>query len=724
MIGHRYKMIGACVRQVRRSAAIASGMACRWSPATIGAPPSELARRCTPAAGGDPANPDDSRANAHGGCRAIPWRQVGRSAAITSVVARRWSRATRGAPPGELARRCTAAAGGDPANADDAGATVHCGSRPIPWQRYRVSSLQTSVQSKFSRYQVPSVKSTLHALKFSRSYSTIVPFTKVDEGFAVLNVSYIPSFMYLANWNDPLWNPKSKWPSSNSEFTTHNLYWSRSRKPHTCSVDVESNYMEYVAFRTDLIRWNLDLDELRSFWIDGNLENGDRSNFQHYYCQFCKHGNELTFEPVHYFDNVRGMFRRIEPFLNDIPRDTVLSKSELSTYLPFDSKVKLMRVDCSPLLWVKEISVYHTLDGHLLYKKGVRFGGYDTTSKEWTDYMARTGHNLSEPLIFLPIACVYGPRNFKESDVLPIVNSNESLQEIHNESGNLLPVVNAYETLTESDKESVKGDILLPIVNDVPIVNADETLPIVNADDTLPESDKEARKNDILIPVVNAETLPESDKESDKETEKSEDTNLALRIDQPASLTENNNIEENSVLRSGKEFLVEIEKLFTKSDKSYPLPFISKRYLRAQVERMSSSLASAWGYLDCQNCQSHTGCQRWLQNVDQSFRCRFSRFSDFGPTTPVDADLDFTRLDTKLPTIIVLAKFAVDQYNKENKSNLVYSTLFGAIAFTKAQGTKYELVIFAANNGDLRDYNAGLWFDGNEKRLILFKENE
>ncbi|KAI3456546.1 hypothetical protein Pfo_013209 [Paulownia fortunei] len=91
---------------------------------------------------------------------------------------------------------------------------------------------------------------------------------------------------------------------------------------------------------------------------------------------------------------------------------------------------------------------------------------------------------------------------------------------------------------------------------------------------------------------------------------------------------------------------------------------------------------------------------------------------------PPDSDFGFVPLNTKDPKVIELAKFAIDEYNKEHNSKLVYTTVFEAISTKAAEGTNYGLVVAATANKEVNDYNVNVWVDKDAKKLVVFKQNE
>ncbi|KAK4439435.1 hypothetical protein Salat_0278400 [Sesamum alatum] len=94
------------------------------------------------------------------------------------------------------------------------------------------------------------------------------------------------------------------------------------------------------------------------------------------------------------------------------------------------------------------------------------------------------------------------------------------------------------------------------------------------------------------------------------------------------------------------------------------------------------------------------------------------------PALSPDADIGFVPLNTKDPVVIGLAKFALDEYNKNQNAKLVFTALFEAVSADTAQGTTYGLVIAATNNNQLNDYDAKVLVNKDGKKLVVFKQNE
>ncbi|KAK6149670.1 hypothetical protein DH2020_017195 [Rehmannia glutinosa] len=114
-----------------------------------------------------------------------------------------------------------------------------------------------------------------------------------------------------------------------------------------------------------------------------------------------------------------------------------------------------------------------------------------------------------------------------------------------------------------------------------------------------------------------------------------------------------------------------------------------------------------------------------LFSVSTAFDGRKALAPDAADSPSPSVDWGFVPLNTKDPKVIELAQFAIDQYNKEHNSKLVYTALFEAIAVSIPQGTKYGLIVAATSpNNELNDYTVNVLVDTNNKKLVFFQENQ
>ncbi|KAL7088546.1 hypothetical protein ACP275_13G133700 [Erythranthe tilingii] len=88
-------------------------------------------------------------------------------------------------------------------------------------------------------------------------------------------------------------------------------------------------------------------------------------------------------------------------------------------------------------------------------------------------------------------------------------------------------------------------------------------------------------------------------------------------------------------------------------------------------------------------------------------------------------NLGFVPINTEDPKVVAIAKFAIEEYNKEHKANLVYSTVFEAISAEDAQGTrKYALVVAATDNKVLNDYSVSVVVAKGSEKVLAFQQNK
>ncbi|KAG8385833.1 hypothetical protein BUALT_Bualt03G0086300 [Buddleja alternifolia] len=113
-----------------------------------------------------------------------------------------------------------------------------------------------------------------------------------------------------------------------------------------------------------------------------------------------------------------------------------------------------------------------------------------------------------------------------------------------------------------------------------------------------------------------------------------------------------------------------------------------------------------------------------LFGVSTAFGGRKTLAPAEAPGPEAGYDFGFVPLDRNDPKMIELAKFAIDEYNKEHNTKLVYTSLFEAISTESAQGTTYGLVVAATDNTGLNDYSVKVLVDKeDDKKIIVFAEN-
>ncbi|KAL2495540.1 cysteine proteinase inhibitor 1-like [Forsythia ovata] len=83
---------------------------------------------------------------------------------------------------------------------------------------------------------------------------------------------------------------------------------------------------------------------------------------------------------------------------------------------------------------------------------------------------------------------------------------------------------------------------------------------------------------------------------------------------------------------------------------------------------------------------------------------------------------DLTPADPKDPKVVELAKFAINEQNKEFKTNLKFDHVSKAATFQVVQKTTYVLIIFARDGSILGTYDAQVLLNGNSKKLVAFSK--
>ncbi|KAL2495541.1 cysteine proteinase inhibitor 1-like [Forsythia ovata] len=84
------------------------------------------------------------------------------------------------------------------------------------------------------------------------------------------------------------------------------------------------------------------------------------------------------------------------------------------------------------------------------------------------------------------------------------------------------------------------------------------------------------------------------------------------------------------------------------------------------------------------------------------------------------SDTGFKPADPKDPKVVEVAVYAIDEHNKEAKTNLKFDHVLKA-AFQVAQETTYSLVIVSS---DEYNYEAVVLLNGDSKKLISFRKQK
>ncbi|KAL7130412.1 hypothetical protein ABFS83_13G132300 [Erythranthe nasuta] len=88
-------------------------------------------------------------------------------------------------------------------------------------------------------------------------------------------------------------------------------------------------------------------------------------------------------------------------------------------------------------------------------------------------------------------------------------------------------------------------------------------------------------------------------------------------------------------------------------------------------------------------------------------------------------NLGFVPINPEDPKVVAIAKFAIEEYNKERNANLVYATVYEALYAEDAQGTrKYALVVAATDNKVLNDYSVSVVVAKGSQKVVAFQENK
>ncbi|KAL8032969.1 hypothetical protein ABFX02_13G132400 [Erythranthe guttata] len=89
-------------------------------------------------------------------------------------------------------------------------------------------------------------------------------------------------------------------------------------------------------------------------------------------------------------------------------------------------------------------------------------------------------------------------------------------------------------------------------------------------------------------------------------------------------------------------------------------------------------------------------------------------------------NLGFVPINPEDPKVVAIAKFSIEEYNKEHNANLVYSTVYEALYAEDAQGTrKYALVVAATtDNKVLNDYSVSVVVAKGSQKVVAFEQNK
>ncbi|KAL2495578.1 cysteine proteinase inhibitor 1-like [Forsythia ovata] len=85
------------------------------------------------------------------------------------------------------------------------------------------------------------------------------------------------------------------------------------------------------------------------------------------------------------------------------------------------------------------------------------------------------------------------------------------------------------------------------------------------------------------------------------------------------------------------------------------------------------------------------------------------------------SDTGFKPADPKDPKVVEVAEYAIDEHNKEAKTNLKFDHVLKA-AFQVVQETTYSLIVAANDGTTLDNYNVVVLLNGDSKKLVAFKK--
>lgn len=88
------------------------------------------------------------------------------------------------------------------------------------------------------------------------------------------------------------------------------------------------------------------------------------------------------------------------------------------------------------------------------------------------------------------------------------------------------------------------------------------------------------------------------------------------------------------------------------------------------------------------------------------------------PASAPASEEAFVVLDVRDAGVVEIAKFAVEEYNKENKSNLILEGIFTAAFTHTSEGIDYGFVITVNDGSGSQPYNANVLVNNGDKELI------
>ncbi|KAG8385834.1 hypothetical protein BUALT_Bualt03G0086400 [Buddleja alternifolia] len=94
------------------------------------------------------------------------------------------------------------------------------------------------------------------------------------------------------------------------------------------------------------------------------------------------------------------------------------------------------------------------------------------------------------------------------------------------------------------------------------------------------------------------------------------------------------------------------------------------------------------------------------------------------PTSAPDCDEGFVALNPKDLKVVELAKFVIDEYNREQNTSLCFTKVIEAAYTNIARGLSYGLVIAVTDQTALYSYDANVLVNQDSKTLVAIKKNE
>ncbi|GER52936.1 cysteine/Histidine-rich C1 domain family protein [Striga asiatica] len=126
-----------------------------------------------------------------------------------------------------------------------------------------------------------------------------------------------------------------------------------------------------MSFEIEVLAGGITLPFLMTYWPNVFLDVNEKLKFSylyfiHWFCQFTKHGLDLTSYPVRYLLKTQKLHDLVVDELCSIPVDDIMPLSRLVSYFDFDCIIYLYHNKGSVILRIREIHIPFSASGELL----------------------------------------------------------------------------------------------------------------------------------------------------------------------------------------------------------------------------------------------------------------------------------------------------------------------------------------------------------------------